>query len=187
MKHVLFISVAGGLLLATGCTKKNEEGGTCPMGAEEGAVKTQESVVQAAEKAEAATEKMAEATENAARATRQATAAINTVAVKAEDVMGDLNQSVAEIKQKVSGFDQTQLLAYADQYKGVILEKKDQLVALGDKLKGLSMTELLGEKGKALKNQLAQYTDQLGALKERYEIYLGKLKEFGVDLSAYGL
>jgi hypothetical protein len=47
--------------------------------------------------------------------------------------------------------------------------------------------EIIGEKGKALKNELAQYTDQLTALKERYSVYLEKLEAFGVDLSAYGL
>ncbi|MEN8255000.1 MAG: hypothetical protein ABFR33_05975, partial [Verrucomicrobiota bacterium] len=101
--------------------------------------------------------------------------------------MGDLNQSVEEIKQKVAGFDKTQVLAYADKYKDVLLEKKDQVAALTNKVKSLSMTDALGEKGKALKAQLTQYTDQFNGLKERYQPYLDALKGFGVDLSAYGL
>ncbi len=92
-----------------------------------------------------------------------------------------------QVKQQVASFDKSQLLGYADKYKEVILEKKDQIAELGDKVKGLSMTEMLGEKGKALKDQLSQYTGQLSGLKDRYGIYLEQLKSFGVDLSAYGL
>ena len=187
MKRILFISGVAGLLLTTSCTKKNEDGGAKPNAPKEVAVKTQPVAAPVVERTKVTTQKMTVTTEKAEKVTQQATEAINTMAVKAENVMGDLDQSVAEIKQKVSGYDPNQLLAYADQYKDVILEKKDQLAGLSEKLKGLSMSELIGEKGKALKTQLTQYTNQLGALKERYEVYLGKLKELGVDLSAYGL
>lgn len=173
MRHIVFYALAAGLVLGAGCTKKNEDGTTELMSTEEVAVKTQETAV--------------EVTEKAAEVTEKATAAVSALSVKAQDVMGDLNQSVEEIKKKVAGFDKAEVVAYADTYKDVILEKKDQLVALTEKAKGLSMTEMLGEKGKALKNQLAQYTDQLKGLKERYDVYLDKLKEYGVDLSAYGL
>jgi len=139
------------------------------MSAEEVAEKTQETAVKVAEK------------------TAEATEAVSSLTVKAEEVMGDLNKSVEEIKQKVAAFDKTQVLAYANKYKDVLLEKKDQITELTSKIKGLSMTDALGEKGKALKGQLTQYTDQFNGLKERYSVYLDKLKEFGVDLSAYGL
>ena len=176
MKRVVFYALATVMVLTIGCTKKNEDGTTEQMSADEVAVKTQETVVQVTEKAADVTEKVEEVTQ-----------AVNAFTVKAEDVMGDLNQSVEEIRQKVSGFDKTQLLAYANQYKDVILEKKDQLMALTEQVKSLSMTEMLGEKGKVLKDQLEKYTDQLNSLKARYSIYLDKLQEFGVDLSAYGL
>lgn len=180
MKRIVFYALAGAVVLATGCTKKNEDGTTELMSTEEVVVKTQETAVQV-------TEKAADVTEKAEEVTQQATAAVNAITVKTEDVMGDLNQSVEEIKEKVAGFDKTQLLAYADKYKDVLFEKKDQLTALTEKVKDLSMTEMIGEKGKALKDQLTQYTDQFNGLKERYGIYLDKLKTFGVDLSAYGL
>ena len=168
MNKVMFFGLAAAIVLSAGC-KKNEEGTTEIM--------TVEEVV----------EKTAEVSEKAEEVTQQAAEAISTFTVKAEDVMSDLNQSVQEIKTKVADFDKTQVLAYANEYKTVILEKKDELAALTEKLKGLSMTEMVGEKGKALKGQLTQYSDQLGALKDRYSIYLDKLKEYGVDLSAYGL
>lgn len=180
MKHVAFYALAAGLVLATGCTKQNEDGTTAVMTPEEVAEKTQKTAVKA-------TEKAAVVTANAEEATKQVTAAVSSLTVKAEDVMGDLNKSVEEIQQKVAGFDQSQVMAYANTYKDVLLEKKDQFAALTEKVKGLSMTEMLGEKGKELKGQLAQYTEQIAGLKDRYGIYLDQLKEFGVDLSAYGL
>lgn len=179
MKKVIFYALLTGLVVFAGC-KRNEDGSTELMSATEVAEKSQETAV-------AVAEKTAEATEKAEEVTKQATAAVSSFAVKAEDVMGDLNQSVEQIKQKVSGFDKTQILSYADKYKDVLLEKKDQLAELTSKIKGLSMTEAMGEKGKVLKDQLAQYSDQFNGLKERYSIYLDKLKEFDVDLSEYGL
>ena len=168
MKQIVFYALATVLLFGAGC-KKKEDGTTELMSAEE------------------VTEKAAEVTEQAEQVTKQAAEAVSSFSVKAEDVMGDLNQSVQEIKTKVAAFDKTQVVAYANEYKTVILEKKDQLTALSDKLKGLSMTEMIGDQGKVLKDQLAQYTDQLSGLKDRYSVYLDKLKEFGVDLSTYGL
>ncbi len=175
MKQIVFYALTAGLVLASGC-KKNKEGQTELMTPEE-----------IADTTEQVAEKTAEVTQKAEDMTKKATAAVSSFSVKAEDVMGDLNKSVEEIKQKAAGFDKAQILGYANTYKDVLLEKKGQISALTDKVKGLSMTDLLGEKGKALKGQLAQYTDQFNTLKDRYSIYLEKAKAFGIDLSAYGL
>lgn len=175
------------LVLCAGC-EKSEDGATETVSSREVAEKTQKPAAPVAEKpAEPVAEKPAEITQKADEITKQAAAAVSSFTVKAEDVMGDLNQSVEEIKTKVSALDQNQLLAYATTYKDVILEKKDQIVDITNKIKSLSMTDALGEKGMALKDQLTQYTDQLSGLKERYGVYLDALKGFGVDLSAFGL
>lgn len=180
MKQAIFYALATSLVLATGCTKETEDGTKELMTTEEVVGKTQETAVKA-------TEKAAEVTEKAEEATQQVTAAVSSLTVKAEDVMSDLNKSVEEIKQKVAGFDKSQVIAYANTYKDVLIEKKDQLAAMTEKVKALSMTEMLGEKGKELKAQLAQYTEQITGLQDRYGVYLDQLKAFGVDLSAYGL
>ena len=65
---------------------------------------------------------------------------------------------------------------YLDEDAGAGLKKDAKLKTM----------EIIGEKGKALKAEVAKYTDQLTALKDRYGIYVNKLKELGVDLSAYG-
>ena len=168
MKQIIFYALATSLAFSAGC-KKGEDGTTEMMSAEEVADKTQAVAVQTTEKA------------------AEVTAAVSAITVKAADVMGDLNQSVEQIKEKVAGFDKTQVLAYAGEYKNVLLEKKDQIADLTGQLKGLSMTEMMGDKAKVLKDQIAQYSDQFNGLKDRYSIYLQKLESFGVDLSAYTL
>lgn len=172
MKQIVFYALAASLALSAGC-KRNKDGSAEMMSSEEVVEKSQAVAVQT--------------TEKAAKVTAQAEAAVSAMTVKAADVMNDLNQSVEQIKEKVAGFDETQVLAYVEQYKSVLLEKKDQIANLTGQLKGLSMTEMMGDKAKALKDQMAQYTDQFAGLKDRYSIYLQKLEEFGVDLSAYTL
>ncbi|MDD3277214.1 MAG: hypothetical protein PHP93_09210, partial [Kiritimatiellales bacterium] len=107
--------------------------------------------------------------------------------VNKDNVMAELDRPVADIKAKVSSLGQPELMAYANTYKDVLLEKKDQIAGLTSQLKALPMADVFGEKGKALKDQLSQYTSQFSGLKERYSVYLDKLKALGVDLSAFGL
>lgn len=179
MKLFGLMLLGAAILLVGGC-KKGEDGSTELMSAEEVAEKTEEVVVKT-------TEKAAEVTAKAEKVTKETAAAVSSFTVKAEDVMGDLNKSVDQIKQQVAGFDKSQVIAYANKYKDIILDKKDQIAELTEKVKGLSLTEVATTKGKELKSQLSQYTEQLSALKDRYAVYIDKLEEFGVDLSAYGL
>ena len=161
MKKIVFSALAATLLLGAGC-KKKEDGTTELMTA-------------------------TEVTEKAEEVTQKATAAVSSFSVKAEDVMADLNQSVQEVKKKVENFDKTQLTAYVSEYKTVILEKKDQVSALSEKIKGLSVMEIAGEKGKALKAELSKYTEQFVELKKRYLVYYEKLEEYGVNMSKFQL
>jgi hypothetical protein len=168
MKQIVFYALATSLLLGLGC-KKKEDGTTELMSADEVAVKA------------------AEVTEKAEVVTKKAAAAVSSFSVKAEDVMSDLNQSVQEIKTKVTNFDKTQTTAYLNEYKTVILEKRDQVTALSEKIKGLSLMEITGEKGKALKSELSKYTDQFVELKKRYLVYYEKLEEYGANMSKFQL
>lgn len=198
MKQVVFYTLAAGLVLGAGCSKKTEttaetkpakEAAPQPTAVQSKAeaVKSMEIATATMAKAEEVLKQAEESSKKAVEVSKQATAAVTAMKVKAEDVMADLNLSVDQIKEKVSGFDVSQVMAYADSYQDVILEKKDQLADLAGQLKGLSVTEMLGDKAKSIKSQLSQYTEQLSGLKDRYGVYLDQLKAFGVDLSAYGL
>ena len=172
MNKLVICMLAAVLAAGAGC-KRNENGSTEVMSSDEMVEATQ----QTTEKATAKTEAM----------TKQATEAVENFAVTAEDVMNDLNQSVEHVQQKVAAFDKTEMLAYADKYKDVIADVKNQVAQLTDQVQNLSITEAMGEKGKLLKAELSKYTGQLTGLKDRYGVYLEGLKAFGVDLSAYTL
>lgn len=185
MKQTVFYVLAAGLILSTGCSKKEETPAReIPAAAESMTEKAEAVTAQAAEKIAAVTEQAQVA---AKEMTQNVEAVKSAFAVKPEQVMEELSQPVENIKTKVASLGQPELMAYANTYKDVLLEKKEQFAGLTDQLKSLPMGDMLGAKGKAIKDQLSQYTSQLSGLKERYSIYLDKLKALGVDLSAFGL
>lgn len=180
MKRILLYTAAAGLLIGTGCSKKEE---AAPPPASVPAAR-----ITPAEPSAPATAPAATTAESIAQQVKeQTTAAVTAMNVQARDVMDDLNLSVEAIREKVDGFSADQVLAYVDQYKTVLLEKKEQIAALTNQIKALPVTELMGDKAKMLKDRLSQYTGEVSALKERYTVYLDKLKAYGIDLSAYTL
>lgn len=195
MKKVLFYTLAAGLFLSTGCSKKEEPAPAPPAPketiTEQAKTRTKDLTQKAETVAAQATEKVSEIVEktkvSAQKLSQKAQTAIKELTVNKDNVMAELDRPVADIKAKVSSLGQPELMAYANTYKDVLLEKKDQIAGLTSQLKALPMADVFGEKGKALKDQLSQYTSQLSGLKERYSVYLDKLKTLGVDLSAFGL
>jgi len=177
MKKVLCHALAAGLVLSAGCSKK-EEPAPAPVAPEETLTGQAQAVSKdLTQQAEAVTRNVAQNIE----------AVKSALTVKPDQIMAELNQPVADIKAKVASLGQPELMAYANAYKDVIVANKDKLASLTSSLKGLPMADMLGEKGKAVKDQIAQYTSQLAGLKERYGVYLDKLKALGIDLSAFGI
>jgi polyhydroxyalkanoate synthesis regulator phasin len=196
MKQAVFCVLATGLILSAGCSKKEEPAPNPPAIPKatlpEQAQAVSKDLTQKAEAVTAqATEKVTAVVEQAKVAAQElsqkAQTAIKELTVNKDDVMAELNQPVTDIKAKVAALGQPELMAYASTYKDLLLEKKDQLAGLTNQLKALPMGDMLGAKGKAIKDQLSQYTSQLSGLKERYGVYLDKLKALGVDLSAFGI
>jgi hypothetical protein len=116
-----------------------------------------------------------------------ASALTTSLSATPQSVMADLDLSMDDLKQKVAGLDVEQVTSRAGQYKELIVEYKDKLAGVSDKLKGLSMGDMLGGKGAAMKDEVKKYTEILAGLKDRYGVYLDKLSDYGIDLSAYGL
>ena len=195
MKQVVISVLTAGVILSAGCSKKEEPAPPEVAPKTTIAEQAQTASKDMTQKAEAVTaqaaEKIAGVTEQAKTATQEVAQKIEAVksalTVKPDQVMAELNQPVANIKAKVAALGQPELMAYANTYKDVLLEKKAQFTGLTDQLKALPMGDMLGAKGKAIKDQLSQYTSQLSGLKERYSVYLDKLKSLGVDLSSFGL
>lgn len=184
MKYTLIFTILTScLILNAGCGKKEDQSLEPPT-----MTPSEPNAISIPEATEAAQAKIQETAQNVIQDVQET--AEETVAeytVKAEEILSEITEPVADVKEKIAAYSQPELLARAQQYKQTISEKTEQLSGLTEQLKGLSMTDLLGESGKNLKNQVTQYTEQLGALKDRYSIYIDKLKELGVDLSAFGL
>lgn len=185
MKPIVFCALAAGVVLSTGCSEDKKAAEAAPVETTASLTDQAKSVTKdLSQKAESVTEQAKTA---AVDMTEKAQSAIKNFTVSKDDVMAELDQPVADLKAKVETLAQPELLAYAGTYKDVLLEKKDQLAGLTSQLKGLPMGDMLGEKGKAIKDQISQYTTQFNGLKERYGVYLDKLKSLGVDLSAFGI
>ena len=181
MKQVVFCVLAAGLVLSAGCSKKEEKPSAPAVSAGKPAMPT--TVAQATGKVAAVTAQAQAVTKEVAQ---KVEAVKSTLTVKPDQVIAELNQPVADIKTKAASLGQPELMAYANAYKDVIVANKDKLASLTSQLKSLPMSDML-VKGKAIKDQLSQYTAQLAGLKERYGVYLDMLKKLGVNLSSFGL
>ena len=177
MKKVILYALATGLIVGAGCSKKEEVQAPVKPAPTPPVQEVKKSEPVPVVKAEPITKMVTQKTEETVAA----------VKVKAEEVMAELTQPLAEVKKKVAKLDPPQLTAYADTYKEVLLEKKDQLLDLTQNLKTLSLVDMMGQKGRTIKDQISQYTKQVTDLKDRYSIYLDQLKALGIDLSKYHL
>jgi polyhydroxyalkanoate synthesis regulator phasin len=198
MKQIACYALAAGLILSTGCSDERKatevtpiEPPLTPSLSDQTKAITKDLTQQAEAAKEQATEKLAAMTEQAKTAaadiTEKAQSAIKSFPVSKDEVLAEINQPIADLKAKVETLAQPELMAYASTYKDVLLEKKDQLAGLTSQLKGLAIGDILGEKGKAIKDQISQYTAQFNQLKERYGVYLDKLKSLGANISAFGI
>ncbi|QHI68662.1 hypothetical protein [Tichowtungia aerotolerans] len=182
MKSTLILTIlTAGLMLNTGCEKQEDksvmtspaESSNKLSGAKTEIQKTAQAVVEDAKET---------VSSYTAKAEDVAKETVQSYTVKAEEILSEITEPVTAVKEKVATYSQPELMARVEQYKQSILEKKEQLSGLTSQLKDLSMMELLSEKGAALKEQASRYTEQLSALKERYGIYIDKLKTLGVNL-----
>ena len=188
MKKLGLLLITTAFILGSGFFKKKEDGSY-----DTDTLKKQASEVSAQATAEAdkISKQAGEMSEKAIKKAKKAAASMD---VKQEEILADLNKSLAEIKQKVAGMDTAKLVAYANKYTEVFADNKNQIADYTAKLKDLKWTEKLGSKGKELKGQLKDYQAQYEGLKGQCTVYMNKLKScgidpaaFGIDLSAYGL
>jgi hypothetical protein len=137
--------------------------------------------------AKAAADATGQAETMTADAVAKAKKAAESITVKKEEILADLDKPLEEIKQKVAGMDAARLVAYAGKYGEVFADSQAKIADYTDQLKALKWTEKLGEKGKEIKGQLATYTDQFAGLKQQAGLYMDKIKATGIDPAAYGI
>ncbi|MFC1467627.1 hypothetical protein ACFLQY_02910 [Verrucomicrobiota bacterium] len=149
--------------LSAGCTQKSEH----PK-PEEGVAPSEPSMV------ESVKEQVAVAQEQ--------------VAAKVEeyrDVIVSATRPLSEIKAEAEKLNIDQLKATALEYKDAITAKTAELQPLMEALKEIPMTQMLGEEATRIKDEIAGVKQGVDALKARYDIYVAKLKEMGVDVSTF--
>jgi len=77
---------------------------------------------------------------------------------------------------EASAMGTADLQAMVTKYKGLISEKMDVAGALKAKLKEIPLTEMLGEKATALKQDLSETTTLISQLKDKLSVYTSALK-----------
>jgi Skp family chaperone for outer membrane proteins len=101
----------------------------------------------------------------------------------AVNVAADLQKSIAAIESQAQTMNVADLKATAVQYQQALSAKQADLQKLAAEVKGLSITDALGDKGKALKADAQKNEADVKTLKDRFQVYYNKLKEKGGDVS----
>ena len=95
----------------------------------------------------------------------------------------DENKPISEVKAEAEKMSAEKLRDMALAYKDAIEAKKGDVEKITAKLKEIPITQMLGDEAKGLKADIDNLNKSVSALKERFNVYYGKLKEKGGDLS----
>jgi len=95
----------------------------------------------------------------------------------------DETKPVSEVKTEADQMDTNELKSAAMRYKEAFTAKARELERITAKLKEIPVTEMLGEEAKGLKADIEGLNKSVSALRERFDIYLQKLREKGGDTS----
>ncbi len=99
----------------------------------------------------------------------------------------DETKPLSEVKAEAAKMDVDGLREMALKYKEAIQAKLEDAGKIKEELKGVPLTEMLGEKAKELKQELEPITKSINALKERFNVYYNELKKKSGDLSGLKL
>ena len=110
-------------------------------------------------------------------------AAAQTTPSATANVAADVQKSLAAVEAQAQTMSVADLKTTATQYKQALSAKQTDLQKLAAEAKGLSITDALGDKGKALKADVQKNEADVKALKDRFQVYYNKLKEKGDDVS----
>jgi hypothetical protein len=87
----------------------------------------------------------------------------------------DENKPIDQVAADAAKMGQADLQKMVSQYEAAIAEKMKEVDALKGQLKEIPLTELMGEKAKALKDDAAEITASLGKLKDQMAVYAKEL------------
>ena len=190
MKKAGIILITTAFVCSSGFLKKDKDGN---YGVDTSGIEKQANDAAAAASAEV--DKAAKSAEEMqAKAVEKIKAEAAKINVSKDEIMADLAKPMDDIKTKVAAMDPEKLTAYLNQYGAVFADTQTKVTEYTQQVKDLKFTEKFSAKGKELKAQLSQYTDQFNGLKEQAEVYMSSLQGLGfdpamlgIDLSPYGL
>ena len=99
----------------------------------------------------------------------------------------DESKPLGEVKAEAEKLSAEKLRSMALTYKDAITAKKGEVEKAVGKLKDIPVAKMLGDETKELKTEIETLNKSVSALRERFQIYYGKLKEKGGDLSGLEL
>ena len=99
----------------------------------------------------------------------------------------DESKPLNEVKAEAEKMSVEKLRSMALTYKDAIMAKKGEVEKVAGKLKDIPVAKMLGDEAKGLKTEIEALNKSVSALKERFQIYYGKLKEKGGNLSGLEL
>lgn len=99
----------------------------------------------------------------------------------------DESKPLNEVKAEAEKMSLEKLRSMALTYKDAIMAKKGEIEKVAGKLKDIPVAKMLGDEAKELKTEIEALNKSVSALKERFQIYYGKLKEKGGNLSGLEL
>ena len=99
----------------------------------------------------------------------------------------DESKPLNEVKAEAEKMSVEKLRSMALTYKDAIMAKKGEIEKVAGKLKDIPVAKMLGDEAKELKTEIEALNKSVSALKERFQIYYGKLKEKGGNLSGLEL
>lgn len=161
----MICTLLAGVMLLAGCEKQQES----------------------PEAPEAPAEGIKAVEEKAAEVEKVVTEKVEEVKAVAADLKADIAKTLAEIQEQVKSMGVEEIKAMALKYKDAIVSHEGDIVALMEKTKGLGPVDALSEEGKNLQAEIKALSEAIKPLKERYDVYIARLSELGVDLSEFAL
>ena len=99
----------------------------------------------------------------------------------------DENKPLNEVKAEAEKMSVEKLRSMALTYKDAVMAKKGEIEKVAGKLKDIPVAKMLGDEAKELKTEIDALNKSVSALKERFQVYYGELKEKGGNLSGLEL
>lgn len=88
----------------------------------------------------------------------------------------DENKPIDQVAAEAAKMSKAELQSMVDKYEGLIAEKAEALKGYEAQIKDLSISELMGEKAKTIKEETKNLSTSLSKLKDQLAVYAKQLE-----------